>query len=146
MRLAIFSDVHGNLEALKAVLVQVESLGVDRVVCLGDLVGYGEDPNACIQEVRRVTDTVVVGNHDRAAVYPEEARHFNPIPLAAIRWTERELSEAHIEYLKERPLTVAEGSALYVHASPQRPEAWTYLFGPEEGRRLSGGLPPWLAA
>ena len=67
-RIAIFSDVHGNLEALQTVLAKIAEANVDRVICLGDVVGYGADPNDCLQGVREVADFVLAGNHDWAVV------------------------------------------------------------------------------
>ena len=134
MRLAIFSDIHGNLEALQAVLKRCADIGVDRTICLGDLVGYGADPNACIDLVRGVADVVLAGNHDRVAAGLEDARLFNPMASAAIRWTAAALTEAHVGYLQMRSLTAEEGDVLYVHASPYRPETWPYIHFPEEGR------------
>ena len=134
MRIAIISDIHGNIEALQAVLERCVGMEVDRVVCLGDVVGYGADPNACITEVRAVADTVLAGNHDRAAVSSGYARNFNPAALAAIRWTAAELSQAHLAYLERRPLTVKEDAVLYVHASPYRPDTFAYIGSPDEGR------------
>jgi diadenosine tetraphosphatase ApaH/serine/threonine PP2A family protein phosphatase len=134
MRLAILSDIHGNLEALETVLAECADLKVDRTVCLGDVVGYGADPDGCIDRVREVADTVLAGNHDWAAVGFEDTRFFNPIALAAIRWTASHLSDARIDYLRERPILSREEGVMYVHASPYHPESWHYLFTPEEGR------------
>ena len=71
-RIAIFSDVHGNLEALQTVLEKIAEARVDRIICLGDMVGYGADPNMCIERVREVSDLVLAGNHDWAAVGLED--------------------------------------------------------------------------
>jgi diadenosine tetraphosphatase ApaH/serine/threonine PP2A family protein phosphatase len=135
MRLAIISDIHGNLEALGAVLHQCESLQVKRTVCLGDLVGYGPDPAGCVEAIQNVSQTVLIGNHDHAAVSLPEARHFNPIAKIAIRWTSEILQKDHLDYLRELPLIVEESDVLFVHSSPSRPETWPYLFSPVEGRR-----------
>ena len=132
MRVAILSDIHGNLEALQAVLTQCEAAGVDRIVCLGDVVGYGADPNACIAQVCDVAAAVLAGNHDRAAVGLEDANFFNSAALAAVRWTETQLTGTHIGYLREWPMSLWEDRAFFVHASPCRPEMWPYIFSPEE--------------
>ena len=135
MRIAIFSDVHGNLEALRAVMRYCDTCQVDRVVCLGDLVGYGPDPSRWIKAIRDVAELVLIGNHDLAVVSPSESRNFNPVAKAAIRWTSDILQEVHLEYLGDLPLVVDEDDAVYVHASPTGPETWPYLYSPEEGRR-----------
>jgi len=132
MRFAILSDIHGNLEALQAVLTQCAAAGVDRMVCLGDVVGYGADPNPCIAQMCELADAVLAGNHDRAAVGLEDLRFFNPAALAAVRWTETQLTGAHIGYLRARPMSHWEDRAFFVHASPYRPETWPYIFSPEE--------------
>ena len=134
MRLAIFSDIHGNLEALQAVLEQIDQLGVDRLLCLGDVVGYGADPNACSEEVFEVSEVVLAGNHDRAAVGLEDTEFFNPIALSAIQWTADVLANGPLGCLRACPLALEEGDTLYVHASPFEPAAWHYLHNPYEGR------------
>ncbi|MCZ6636277.1 MAG: metallophosphoesterase family protein [bacterium] len=134
MRLAVFSDIHGNLEALQAVLEQIDQLGVDRLLCLGDVVGYGADPNACSEQVFEVAEVVLIGNHDRAALGLEDTEFFNPIALSAIRWTADVLANGPLGCLRACPLTVEEGDTLYAHASPFEPAAWHYLHEPHEGR------------
>ena len=72
MRIGLISDVHGNLQALRTVLERLDRERLDRLVCLGDVVGYGGDPEACLELVRARTDTVIMGNHDAAAAHPDE--------------------------------------------------------------------------
>jgi len=134
MRLAIFSDIHGNLEALQKVLEKIADLQIDRVVCLGDVVGYGADPNACIDVVQDVAHVVLAGNHDWASVGLMSTEFFNPIPLMAIQWTEETLGQAQADFLRSCPLTCDEGQVRYVHASPFEPERWHYLSDLEDGR------------
>jgi len=134
MRLAIISDIHGNLEALQGVLKKVADLQIDRVICLGDVVGYGADPNACVDVVQDVSDVILAGNHDWAAVGLMSTEFFNPIPLMAIQWTEETLGQAQANFLRNCPLTCDEGNVRYVHASPFEPEQWHYLSDLEDGR------------
>ena len=134
MRLAVFSDVHSNLEALHAVLGSCRDTGADRLLCLGDLVGYGADPNACVELVRQSACLVLAGNHDHAAAGLEAPRYFNPMALSAILWTSNTLLDCHARYLAALPLSESEGDAFYTHSSPQNPEAWPYIHIPEEGR------------
>ena len=134
MRLAVFSDVHGNLEALHAVLGCCRDAGADRLLCLGDLVGYGADPNACVEQVSQAACLVLAGNHDCAAAGLETPRYFNPMALAAILWTSNTLLDRHARYLATLPLSESEGDAFYTHSSPCRPETWPYIHIPEEGR------------
>jgi predicted phosphodiesterase len=118
MRVAIFSDVHGNLDALQAVLEEIAKLQVDRIICLGDVVGYGADPNACVDLVQDVAGVVLAGNHDWASVGLLNTQFFNPIPLIAIQWTIDILGEAQANFLRHCPLLLDEDPILYVHASP----------------------------
>lgn len=134
MRLAIFSDIHGNLEALQMVLEKIAALEADRLICLGDVVGYGADPNACVDVVQDVADVVLAGNHDWASVGLQSTEFFNPIPLMAIQWTEETLGSDQAEFLRTCPLFVNEGGAHYVHASPLEPELWPYLSDVNDGR------------
>lgn len=134
MRIAILSDVHGNLEALEAVLEHISGESVDRVVCLGDLVGYGADPNPCCDRIPEVAEEVVAGNHDHASVGLTDMSDFHPAAREAAQWTDEILSGSHRRYLESLPFTMilAEGEATLVHATPSRPEAWQYLYDPLE--------------
>ncbi len=132
-RIAIFSDVHGNLEALQTVLGKIAEAQVDRIICLGDIVGYGADPNMCIERVREVSDLVLAGNHDWAAVGLEDPGFFNPVALAAIQWTVQMLSDENASLLRSYQPFQNESACCYAHASPIEPELWHYLFNPEDG-------------
>lgn len=127
MRHALVSDVHGNLEALEAVLADLATRGVDDVACLGDFVGYGASPDACIDRLRPHVAVSLLGNHDEAVLHPESLAHFNPTAAEAARWTRSELSGEHLAWLATLPLSAVWHGARLVHASPIAPEAWTYL-------------------
>lgn len=117
-RVAFISDVHSNLEALDAVL---ERVGGAEVFCLGDLVGYGADPNIVIERLRDRQAVAVLGNHDVAAL-TGDARMFNPRAAEAIRWTSEHLTEGSKEYLRSLPSRVAKEldgvRAFFTHGSP----------------------------
>jgi len=130
MKLAILSDIHGNLEALEVVLADVESRGVDDVVCLGDFVGYGASPNECVETLRPRISGAVVGNHDAAAIGRLSLGDFNSDAATAARWTEQALSAETRAYLEALPYTIERGGALLVHASPLEPGAWHYVLSP----------------
>jgi predicted phosphodiesterase len=100
VRYLIVSDIHGNWEALQAVLAQAGS-GYDRIVCCGDLVGYGADPNAVTEWVRDHVPDVVRGNHDKACAGLEDLEWFNPVARLSAIWTQRALSEANLGYLHD---------------------------------------------
>ncbi len=125
--IAVISDIHGNLEALEAVLVDARKEGATDVICLGDIVGYGADPNRCVELVRESSAAVVLGNHDAAALDPAEADEFNPLARDAILWTRRTLSPANLEMLRSLPMAHVRDEIRYVHASPEAPETWPYV-------------------
>src|SRR2546430_1282723 len=97
MRFAIFSDVHGNLEALEAVLADARARKCTRFVCLGDVVGYNANPRECVERVRELDCPVVKGNHDEAASRLSPPGAFNEIAERAIAWTREHLSDEHKE-------------------------------------------------
>lgn len=135
MRLAIISDIHANLEALTAVLEDIDAIQADAVVCLGDVVGYGADPSACLEVTRAVSLFVLAGNHDFAAVGKVDLSEFNPYARAAALWTRDQLNNREQGYLSNLPLTREELGAFFVHGSPYRPERWNYILSIYEARR-----------
>jgi predicted phosphodiesterase len=102
LRFLVLSDVHANLTALNACLEAADGRW-ERAVCLGDLVGYGPDPNEAIDRVRHLTSSVIRGNHDKAACGLETLDDFNPLARAAMEWTRAELRPDNVTYLKELP-------------------------------------------
>ncbi len=127
MTTALISDIHGNLEALDAVLAEIEARRPRRVFCLGDVVGYGASPNECLAKVRKHCELVLLGNHDAAASGGPEAARFNIYARVAADWTSKTLTRENREYLQRLPLTSSEGSGYLVHASPACPRDWEYL-------------------
>jgi len=127
MTTALISDIHGNLEALDAVLAEIETRRPRRVLCLGDVVGYGASPNECLAKVRKRCELVLLGNHDAAASGGPEAARFNIYARVAAEWTAKTLTRENREYLQRLPLTSSEGSSFLVHASPACPRDWEYL-------------------
>ncbi len=118
MRYAILSDIHANLEALEAVLGEIEHLGVDRVFCLGDVVGYNADPNACVRLLMEKGIPSLMGNHDAAACGLEEPDAFNPVARAAVLWTRGALHEECRRFLRNQPLRIElPGGICMVHGS-----------------------------
>ena len=131
MKLALFADIHSNLEALTACLAHAKALGAQRFAFLGDLVGYGADPIAVldlIEEHAAAGAIVVLGNHDAAAI-GRPTPGLNALAEAAIVWTRRRLGERQRAFIGALPLTVREGAVLFVHASAAEPERWTYVTG-----------------
>lgn len=126
MRQALISDIHGNYEALTAVMADIQAQSIDRLVCLGDIVGYGPNPCQCLDLVQQKCALTILGNHDQAALFDPEG--FNPVALRAIYWTRDELdrgpgSAATIngrwDFLSELPKFFSDGDILYVHGSPR---------------------------
>ncbi len=121
MRFLLLSDLHSNLEALQATLGYARGLRYDRILVLGDIVGYGPDPNAVVDVLRKQPDVLAIrGNHDRVAVGLSEADDFNEAARAAARWTRAALDEACREYLRslpQGPLPFGAGRLL-AHGSP----------------------------
>lgn len=128
MRHAILSDIHANREALTAVLADLAEHAVDRIVILGDIVGYGADPVWCCEVVQALADrgaVVLRGNHDTAAATQPEGMSVNA--HLAILWTRAQLTADHRAYLAGLPLVVRQGEVAFVHASMNEPEAWSYV-------------------
>ena len=127
MRYAIIADIHSNLAAFLAVLVDIERRGeVDEVWCLGDIVGYGPDPHECVELLRQTNHICVVGNHDLAAIGKIDTSEFNPDAVAACQWTARQLTPRDIAYLKGLPLVIEKDDFTLVHGSPREP-IWEYI-------------------
>lgn len=128
MRLAILSDLHGNREALSAVLADLAARGVDRIVVLGDIVGYGPDPEWCVERVRALAAEgaiCVQGNHDAAIA--GTGAGMGTTARAAIDWTRPRLDPAQLAFLAGLPLTAALDDLLFVHASANDPGDWIYV-------------------
>lgn len=134
MRTAIISDIHGNLEALTAVLNDIYEKKVDKIVCLGDIVGYGPNPNECVQLVKEHTHLTVMGNHDAAAFNPLMAKDFNQNARYAIEWTASILSASSKEYLSTLPMMESQDTCTFVHATPYDPYLWYYISSMEDAR------------
>jgi diadenosine tetraphosphatase ApaH/serine/threonine PP2A family protein phosphatase len=132
LRYAVLSDLHSNVEALTAVLGAVDDLAIDGVLCLGDLVGYGADPNEVIDLIRARTTSVVRGNHDHAAVEPGHEAYFNPWGKAAIRWTRGRLTKDNRRYLCDLPMALSVAGVRLVHACPSEPETWRYVMDADD--------------
>jgi diadenosine tetraphosphatase ApaH/serine/threonine PP2A family protein phosphatase len=129
MRTAILSDVHGNLEALEAVLADVAGAGVDTVISLGDLVGYGPNPAACVEIVRARAAVSLLGNHDAAAAGLQSLEDFNEFARWAVEWSAARLDAGQIAWLGSLPYTHAARACRFAHSSPVEPERWHYIHG-----------------
>lgn len=125
MRILIISDIHANLSALVAVLSDAGE--VDAVWCLGDLVGYGPDPNECVERIRHLPNLVcLIGNHDAAAANSIDIASFNDEARLAVLWTQSVLSQSNLEYLQGLEPEKTLDSVTLAHGSPRQP-IWEYL-------------------
>jgi len=127
MRYLIISDIHSNLAAFEAVLADAGSF--DKVWCLGDVVGYGPDPNECVEQLRDLPHVCVVGNHDWATLGNMDTEDFNPDAKKACHWTREQLSPSSLEYLATLPKSLVEEDVTLVHGSPRHP-VWEYVLYP----------------
>jgi predicted phosphodiesterase len=128
MRFAIFSDVHGNLEALEAVLADAQEHHCTHLVCLGDLVGYNANPRECLNIVRELDCPVVKGNHDEQASLPQTSGDFNEMAERAMTWTRAQLPEVDRAWLRELRLQRQVRDFTIVHATLDTPAQWGYVF------------------
>lgn len=145
MRVAILTDIHANLEALEACLADARAAGAERLVFLGDLVGYGADPWEVVARARILQSegaVVLRGNHDEAASLGP--RGFSTLAAAAMRWTMERLSPEAREWLAGLPLTHAEGEVLFTHADASAPGEWRYVTDSRSARRSLLATPAWL--
>lgn len=128
MRFAIISDIHSNLEALIKTFEIIDQRSVDEIVCLGDIIGYGANPNECVELIRRRCGIVIKGNHEDAVLNPITAEHFSENARSAIVWTRQQLTNEHIAYLTTLSLTQSKNDLFFVHSSPCNPDEWNYIF------------------
>jgi diadenosine tetraphosphatase ApaH/serine/threonine PP2A family protein phosphatase len=132
MRYAIISDIHGNIEALHAVLSDIHKQSIDSIICLGDIVGYYPDPEACIREIRKNTSACLSGNHDYAAIGRVDTKTFTYYAYAAMEWTKQHLSKESISFLESLPLQLEIDGMFFTHSSPSTREQWAYVFPDSE--------------
>ena len=126
------SDVHANLEALRAVLDDAAPRA-DGVLCLGDTVGYGADPGPCVELLAGRARAIVAGNHEHGVAGLLDLDWFNRWARAAAEWTRERLDDDHRAWLRALPLTHEVEDATLVHASPESPDEWDYLVTAEDG-------------
>ncbi len=126
-RLAVLSDIHGNLHALEAVLRSIDSLRPEAIVCLGDVIGYGAFPNECIQLLADRSIPTIAGNHDHAAIGRTDISSFNELARQALEWTRGRLTAENVHWLGRQPYQMALGEFFFVHATPEFPQEWGYV-------------------
>jgi diadenosine tetraphosphatase ApaH/serine/threonine PP2A family protein phosphatase len=127
MRIAIFGDIHANLEALEAVLEDAASQGCTDHVCMGDIVGYNADPSACLERVRDSGWPVVKGNHDEDASGDHSLESMNPVAAAALKWTRNQLTAEQRDWLRTIRMVRQVEDFTVVHSTLDQPQSWNYV-------------------
>jgi diadenosine tetraphosphatase ApaH/serine/threonine PP2A family protein phosphatase len=135
MRIGIFSDVHANAEALTAVLEAFRSERCDKLVCLGDTVGYGASPNECCDLIREVSAFTILGNHDAAVAGRMDYSYYYDAARNALDLHSRQLTPENMAWLKSLPYEVKEGDLHFCHGSPVNLEEFEYIFSIEQAAR-----------
>ncbi len=128
MRVGVFSDVHANLDALEVVLFALEELQVDLLACLGDVVGYGAQPNECCERIRELVDVAVLGNHDAAVCGRMDYSYYRAAARDALDWHANRLSAENLKWLSSLPYSHRMGELAFSHGSPLALEEFEYIF------------------
>jgi diadenosine tetraphosphatase ApaH/serine/threonine PP2A family protein phosphatase len=134
MRIGILGDIHGNMEALTAVVAAMRKDGVEEWVQVGDIVGYGPEPSACIDLVRDLDCAVCLGNHDAAVLGILDTAYFNNFAKAAIQWTRGRLRPSDLDYLSSLQLVVKARDYTVVHGTLHMPDQFGYVVSQVEAR------------
>ena len=132
MRYGIFSDVHGNLEALTVVLEHLGKQSIDRYIFLGDAVGYGANPNEVCDLIRPLASVAIVGNHDAAVAGRMDYSEYYDAARHALDWCAQRMTPENMAWLKQLPYKQREGDVEFCHGAPLVPEVFDYLFGAEQ--------------
>jgi diadenosine tetraphosphatase ApaH/serine/threonine PP2A family protein phosphatase len=132
MRYVLMSDIHGNLEALQATMEAARRFEPYQLMCLGDIVGYGADPQPCIEVIGNKANLMLAGNHDLAVAGVISTEGFNSIARQSIEWTQEQLSPEDKDLLSNLPLQYIDGDYCYTHASPVEPIRFVYIRTLEE--------------
>ncbi len=134
MKIALISDIHANLEALESVLKDIERQKSDVIYCLGDVVGYGSDPSACLNLVNKTCKIKLIGNHDHAALGESSTEDYSPVAKLAAEWTKKILSDNDISIMESFSVEEIVKDAHLVHASPFEPQQFHYILSPQDAR------------
>jgi predicted phosphodiesterase len=127
MHIAIISDIHGNLEALNSVLQYLKDNAIEEIYCLGDIVGYGPNPNECVELISKHCKKVVMGNHDHAALGLTSTEYFNDFAKLSTYWTSNNLNQKNKRYLLSLDFVDNLNDFLLVHSTPSEPSMWHYI-------------------
>ncbi|MFT4705155.1 MAG: putative phosphodiesterase [Bradymonadia bacterium] len=136
MRIAVFSDIHSNIDAFEVVLEAYEGLAIDEYVCLGDVVGYGAEPEACCNIVRPLVSHCILGNHDAAVCGRMDYAYYYEAARNALDYHASLVSEENLKWLRTLPYTVDKAGWCYSHGSPVAPASFDYVFNPTQAAGL----------
>jgi len=128
IKYAVLGDIHGNLEALSAVIDDARAEGVTHYTCVGDIVGYNANPAECLHKIQELQAVCVRGNHDHYCSHDECIRDFHPLAANVVDWTRSQLSEADVEFLRQQKLVRVVNGFTLVHSTLDMPEKWGYVF------------------
>jgi len=131
-RYGILGDIHGNWEALTAVLEDASKKNVESFVCVGDIVGYNANPAECLKEIRKISCAIVRGNHDHYCAYDESLDDFHPLAANVVDWTRQQLTKEDLAFLHDLKMHQVHAGFTIVHSTLDMPEKWGYVFDPLE--------------
>lgn len=144
MRYGIMADIHGNLEALEAVMEAFSGEKIDRFICAGDIVGYGADPAECAARVKEIASVAIAGNHEWGVLGLTGLDYFNDLARAAVIWTRDALDAASTDYIRSLKLVHETGEMTVVHGTPESPEKFDYILDGEDASHsmqfMKGGV------
>ncbi len=135
MKIALISDIHGNLEALTAVLIAAEQASADVIYCLGDVVGYGTDPSACLKLIDKTCRVKLIGNHEYTALGRCSTEKYTELARISSDWTRNILTDEDLEMIRQFDLDYSSDNTRFVHASPYEPEKWKYILKPDQAKK-----------
>jgi predicted phosphodiesterase len=127
MRIAIISDIHSNLEALETALTYIRENNIDKIFCLGDIVGYGPNPNECVELIKENCEQVIIGNHDHAVLGLTSVEYFNDFAKISTGWTAKTMTDENKTYLAKLDFKHYTNGYCLVHATPSEPAQWHYI-------------------
>jgi len=136
MRVAILSDIHGNVHGLNSALAEIELREVDDIWCTGDFVNYGADPGPVMNWAMEAVSVAVLGNHDAVVVDRESPEYFNRYARQTIPYTKDSLTDRQYQWLHDLSYVKSRQNALLTHASPDSPEEWTYVIRSSQAARM----------
>lgn len=135
MKIALISDIHSNTEALKTALAYIKENNIEKTVCLGDIVGYGAEPNECCEMIREHADIALLGNHDAAVIGVMDTDYYYEAARNVLFWTRRALTKENFEWLYSLPYTYRSGNLGFFHSAPIVPSGFYYVVSTSDAEK-----------